>query len=605
MSLNQAVWIIMGANIGTTITGQLIALDVGALAPLIAFIGVVLVVFVKNKKLQHIGGIVAGVGVIFIGMGMMSDAMLPLRDEPEFIQLMTSFKNPLLGVMAGALFTAVIQSSSATTVMVVGFVNSGMLSLQQAVWIIMGANIGTTITGQLIALDVGAIAPLLAFAGVAVITFSKKATVQHYGQIVAGLGILFLGMEMMSSSMSPLRDSEAFINLMTQFGNPLIGILVGAVFTAIIQSSSASVGILQTLAIGGLIDLPNAVFVLFGQNIGTCITAVLASVGTNRNAKRTTAIHLMFNVVGTVIFVVLCMVTPFVDWMIATNPANPAAQIANVHTIFNIATTVILFPFGPMLVNIAKKILPDTQVKHVVDADQWFEGLMASKHHLGVSTIAISQIHEEIRDMLSAASKNVDASFLAVEQGPGEDGIGEIENREEEIDLANVRLSKKISRVLVLDQTPKDIETLNKMYSILGNIERIGDHAMNLAEYAQTILEKDLSFSEYAQSEFSVMADSCSKGMKLLEQAAAGEKKFELAKVQEIEQKIDDITRKFRQNQIDGMRAGSCNVEASILYSEMLTDYERIGDHMLNIAEAYDVINKNDEGISDTQPANA
>lgn len=197
---------------GTTITGQLIALDVGALAPLIAFIGVVLVVFVKNKKLQHIGGIVAGVGVIFIGMGMMSDAMLPLRDEPEFIQLMTSFKNPLLGVMAGALFTAVIQSSA------------------------------------------------------------------------------------------------------------------------------ASIGILQALAVSGVIGLHSAVFVLFGQNIGTCITAVLASVGTNRNAKRTTAIHLMFNVVGTVIFVVLCMVTPFVDWMIATNLANPAAQIANVHTIFNIAT---------------------------------------------------------------------------------------------------------------------------------------------------------------------------------------------------------------------------------------------------------------------------
>ena len=479
------------------------------------------------------------------------------------------------------------------------------MSLNQAVWIIMGANIGTTITGQLIALDVGALAPLIAFIGVVLVVFVKNKKLQHIGGIVAGVGVIFIGMGMMSDAMLPLRDEPEFIQLMTSFKNPLLGVMAGALFTAVIQSSAASIGILQALAVSGVIGLHSAVFVLFGQNIGTCITAVLASVGTNRNAKRTTAIHLMFNVVGTVIFVVLCMVTPFVDWMIATNPANPAAQIANVHTIFNIATTVILFPFGPMLVNIAKKILPDTQVKHVMDADQWFEGLMASKHHLGVSTIAISQIHEEIRDMQSAASKNVDASFLAVEQGPGEDGIGEIENREEEIDLANVRLSKKISRVLVLDQTPKDIETLNKMYSILGNIERIGDHAMNLAEYAQTILEKDLSFSEYAQSEFSVMADSCSKGMKLLEQAAAGEKKFELAKVQEIEQKIDDITRKFRQNQIDRMRAGSCNVEASILYSEMLTDYERIGDHMLNIAEAYDVINKNDEGISDTQPANA
>lgn len=550
-------------------------------------------------------GLLGGLALFLYGMQMMSNNLEAAAGNKmkQILEKLTT--NRFMGILVGAGITALIQSSSATTVMTVGFVNSGLMSLKQAVWIIMGANIGTTITGQLIALDVGALAPLIAFIGVVLVVFVKNKKLQHIGGIVAGVGVIFIGMGMMSDAMLPLRDEPEFIQLMTSFKNPLLGVMAGALFTAVIQSSAASIGILQALAVSGVIGLHSAVFVLFGQNIGTCITAVLASVGTNRNAKRTTAIHLMFNVVGTVIFVVLCMVTPFVDWMIATNPANPAAQIANVHTIFNIATTVILFPFGPMLVNIAKKILPDTQVKHVMDADQWFEGLMASKHHLGVSTIAISQIHEEIRDMLSAASKNVDASFLAVEQGPGEDGIGEIENREEEIDLANVRLSKKISRVLVLDQTPKDIETLNKMYSILGNIERIGDHAMNLAEYAQTILEKDLSFSEYAQSEFSVMADSCSKGMKLLEQAAAGEKKFELAKVQEIEQKIDDITRKFRQNQIDRMRAGSCNVEASILYSEMLTDYERIGDHMLNIAEAYDVINKNDEGISDTQPANA
>ena len=550
-------------------------------------------------------GLLGGLALFLYGMQMMSNNLEAAAGNKmkQILEKLTT--NRFMGILVGAGITALIQSSSATTVMTVGFVNSGLMSLNQAVWIIMGANIGTTITGQLIALDVGALAPLIAFIGVVLVVFVKNKKLQHIGGIVAGVGVIFIGMGMMSDAMLPLRDEPEFIQLMTSFKNPLLGVMAGALFTAVIQSSAASIGILQALAVSGVIGLHSAVFVLFGQNIGTCITAVLASVGTNRNAKRTTAIHLMFNVVGTVIFVVLCMVTPFVDWMIATNPANPAAQIANVHTIFNIATTVILFPFGPMLVNIAKKILPDTQVKHVMDADQWFEGLMASKHHLGVSTIAISQIHEEIRDMLSAASKNVDASFLAVEQGPGEDGIGEIENREEEIDLANVRLSKKISRVLVLDQTPKDIETLNKMYSILGNIERIGDHAMNLAEYAQTILEKDLSFSEYAQSEFSVMADSCSKGMKLLEQAAAREKKFELAKVQEIEQKIDDITRKFRQNQIDRMRAGSCNVEASILYSEMLTDYERIGDHMLNIAEAYDVINKNDEGISDTQPANA
>ena len=540
-------------------------------------------------------GLLGGLALFLYGMQMMSNNLEAAAGNKmkQILEKLTT--NRFMGILVGAGITALIQSSSATTVMTVGFVNSGLMSLNQAVWIIMGANIGTTITGQLIALDVGALAPLIAFIGVVLVVFVKNKKLQHIGGIVAGVGVIFIGMGMMSDAMLPLRDEPEFIQLMTSFKNPLLGVMAGALFTAVIQSSAASIGILQALAVSGVIGLHSAVFVLFGQNIGTCITAVLASVGTNRNAKRTTAIHLMFNVVGTVIFVVLCMVTPFVDWMIATNPANPAAQIANVHTIFNIATTVILFPFGPMLVNIAKQILPDTQVKHVMDADQWFEGLMASKHHLGVSTIAISQIHEEIRDMLAIAASNVSDSFKAMEQGPGENGIQEIADREEEIDLSNVRLSKKISKVLVLDQTPQDIEALNKMYSILGNIERIGDHAMNLAEYAQTIQEKNLNFSDYAKNEFKVMDESCALGMELLRKAAAGDSDFTLEKIQAIEQKIDDITDNFRQNQIDRMREGHCNVESSILYSEMLTDYERIGDHMLNIGEAYDAIQWNSD----------
>lgn len=540
-------------------------------------------------------GLLGGLALFLYGMQMMSNNLEAAAGNKmkQILEKLTT--NRFMGILVGAGITALIQSSSATTVMTVGFVNSGLMSLNQAVWIIMGANIGTTITGQLIALDVGALAPLIAFIGVVLVVFVKNKKLQHIGGIVAGVGVIFIGMGMMSDAMLPLRDEPEFIQLMTSFKNPLLGVMAGALFTAVIQSSAASIGILQALAVSGVIGLHSAVFVLFGQNIGTCITAVLASVGTNRNAKRTTAIHLMFNVVGTVIFVVLCMVTPFVDWMITTNTANPAAQIANVHTIFNIATTVILFPFGPMLVNIAKKILPDTQVKHVMDADQWFEGLMASKHHLGVSTIAISQIHEEIRDMLAIAASNVSDSFKAMEQGPGENGIQEIADREEEIDLSNVRLSKKISKVLVLDQTPQDIEALNKMYSILGNIERIGDHAMNLAEYAQTIQEKNLNFSDYAKNEFKVMDESCALGMELLRKAAAGDSDFTLEKIQAIEQKIDDITDNFRQNQIDRMREGHCNVESSILYSEMLTDYERIGDHMLNIGEAYDAIQWNSD----------
>lgn len=533
--------------------------------------------------------LLGGLGLFLYGMQMMSTNLEAVAGNrmKQILERLTA--NRFLGVLVGAGITALIQSSSATTVMTVGFVNSGLMSLSQAVWIIMGANIGTTITGQLIALDIGVLAPLIAFVGIVLLIFVKNKKVQHIGGIVAGIGVLFIGMGMMSDAMVPLRDSQTFIDLVTKFSNPLLGIMVGAVFTAIIQSSSASVGILQALAMGGVINLHSAVFVLFGQNIGTCITALLASIGTSRNAKRATMIHFMFNVIGTVIFVTLCILTPFTDFVIGLTPDNPVAQIANVHTIFNVTTTVILLPFGAMLERFATMMLPDKAVP-LKDADRWFEDLMASKHHLGVSTIAISQIHEEMIAMLDTAAANVSESFKAVRKGTGGEGIEAIADREEEIDLSNVRLSKKISKVLVLDQTPKDIDTLNRMYTILGNIERIGDHAMNLAEYAETIEEKKMSFSDYAKKEFATMEASCKEGMDYLHKAAVGDPDFHLSMVAEVEQRIDDITLKFRQNQIDRMRAGNCNVESSILYSEMLTDYERIGDHMLNIAQAYEVI---------------
>ena len=534
-------------------------------------------------------GLLGGLALFLYGMQMMSSNLEAVAGNrmKQILERLTA--NRFLGVLVGAGITAIIQSSSATTVMVVGFVNSGLMTLNQAIWIIMGANIGTTITGQLIALDIGALAPLIAFVGVVPIVFFKNKKAQHIGGIIAGIGVLFIGMGMMSDSMMPLRESEVFVQFMTQFSNPFLGILAGAVFTAIIQSSSASVGILQALAKSGVVTLDSAVYVLFGQNIGTCITAVLACIRTGRNAKRTTIIHLSFNVIGTIVFVTICSFLPFTKWMTELAPGDPVAQIANVHTIFNITTTILLLPFGTQLAKLATRILPDGKAP-AKDADQWFEDLMASKHHLGVSTIAISQIHEEIREMLAETDTNVRESFKTLEEGVDEDGIEPISQREEEIDLANVRLSKKISKILVLDQTPKDVTTLNQMYTILGNVERIGDHAMNLAEYAVSIHEKGLEFSDYAAQEIRSMEAACKKAMELIGKAAAGSADFSLEQASALEQEIDDITERFRKNQIERMRKGNCNVEASILYSEMLTDFERIGDHMLNIAQAYDAI---------------
>ena len=303
-------------------------------------------------------GLLGGLALFLYGMQMMSSGLEAAAGNRMKSILEKLTANRFMGVLVGAVITAVVQSSSATTVMVVGFVNAGMMTLNQAVWIIMGANVGTTITGLLIALDVGAMAPLVAFIGVVLVVFIKNTKVQNIGQILAGLGVLFIGMDMMSGAMSPLRESQFFIDLMSNFSNPVLGILFGAAFTAIIQSSSAAVGILQTLSSTGVLPLTSAAFVLFGTNIGTCITALLASIGTNRNARRTTVIHLLFNVIGTVLFTFLILFFP-VTALIESMVVGPKAQIATMHTTFNIVTTILLLPLGNYLAKLAIKILPE------------------------------------------------------------------------------------------------------------------------------------------------------------------------------------------------------------------------------------------------------
>lgn len=528
--------------------------------------------------------LLGGLALFLYGMQMMSSNLEAAAGNrmKRILERLTA--NRIMGVCVGAGITAIIQSSSATTVMVVGFVNSGLMTLNQAVWIIMGANIGTTITGQMIALDIGVLAPIIAFVGVSMVIFVKNKKIQYAGGIIAGLGVLFIGMGMMSDAMMPLRDSESFVNLMTKFSNPLLGILAGAGFTAIIQSSSASVGILQALAMGGLLDLHSAVFVLFGQNIGTCITAVLAAIGTNRNAKRTTLIHLMFNVIGTCIFVAICIVTPFTDWMISLAPSNPAAQIANVHTTFNIVTTLLLLPFGLYLAKAAEKLMPDKQEKRV-EEEQWFEDLLKSGHILGISAIAMKQMQEEVGKMMKMAAVNVEEGFKAIETGNTAQ-LEEIRRREDDIDLYNVKLSRRISKILTVEQSPKDTDAFYQMFSIIGNVERIGDHAANLADYAEMMTEKNIMLSEAARKETGEMREICLKAMRLLENSEDMTVGSLLKYVSRLEQETDDTTVKYRQNHMERMRAGICDIETSILYSEVLTDYERIGDHILNVAEA-------------------
>lgn len=536
----------------------------------------------------YVMGLLGGLALFLYGMQMMSTGLEVAAGNKMRVILEKLTANRFVGVLVGAVITAIIQSSSATTVMVVGFVNSGMMTLNQAIWIIMGANIGTTITGQLIALDVSEIAPLVAFLGVVAIVFLKNEKVKHVGEILAGIGVLFIGMDMMGSAMKPLADSESFVSILTKFENPLIGIVAGAIFTALIQSSSASVGILQTLAGSGVIGLQGAAFVLFGQNIGTCITAFLASVGTSRNAKRTTLIHIMFNVFGTVVFTILCLATPIILMVEGWTPGNASAQIANMHTMFNVVTTLLLLPVGTLLGKLATAILKDKReesegmrVKYLLDIKH------INTEKLGASVICMEGIKKELIRMMDMTKDNVSEAFDAVIERNKEKYVL-VEQQEEYVDFLNKEISKYITSTVSHETTKAGSQIFNSLFSITSNIERISDHAINIAGYSKMITDKSIVFSEDANSELIEMQVVCMKLFTTLlkkpEDVVVWHEKIAC-----MEQKIDDMTVQFRDNMYARIRSGKCSDEGSILFSEILTDFERIGDHALNIAN--DILN--------------
>ena len=533
-------------------------------------------------------GLFGGLALFLHGMQMMSSGLEAAAGNRMKTVLERLTSNRFMGILVGALITAAVQSSSATTVMVVGFVNASIMNLNQAVWLIMGANVGKTTTGLLIALDVGALAPLVAFAGVFMMVFLKKPNLQHIGQLLAGLGILFIGMDMMSASMEPLREVPAFVNMMATLSNPLLGIAFGALFTALIQSSAASVGILQTLAAAGVVEFSGAVYVLFGQNIGTCITAVMASFGTSRDAKRATCVHLLFNVIGTVIFTVVVMIFPLTGLIEKTVP-GPMAQIAIMHVIFNLATTILLLPFGDYLARLAARILPDLpETGQERDKGMRLAYLTpvtagGKDGGLGVSVIVVDQLRNELRRMLEMARQNVDTSFKAVldkDVVP----LERVEKREQYIDFLNKEISRYISRLIAIETNERGSKVVSSLFAISGNIERIGDHADNLAGYTKMLVREDISFSQFARNEVRQMRDISIRAVSALLSGDAGQQSW-LEQVSQLEQTIDDMTDRFRREQLLRMRNGTCSDEACILYSELLTDFERIGDHVLNIAQ--------------------
>lgn len=544
-------------------------------------------------EIKDIGVLLGGLALFLYGMNRMSDGLEAVAGSKMKKILGKLTANRFLGVLVGAGITAVIQSSSATTVMVVGFVNSGMLTLRQAVWIIMGANIGTTITGQLIALDIGAIAPFIAFLGVLAVVFVKTPKIRYTGEILVGLGILFIGMNMMGDAMMPFRESPAFVSLMTTFSNPFFGIMAGMIFTAIIQSSSASVGILQALAGTGAISFSSSVFVLFGQNIGTCITALLASIGTSRNAKRTTVIHLSFNIIGTILFTTVCILTPLADFIGSFTPTNPSAQIANMHTLFNVVTTLLLLPFGNALASMSERILPGKDEEKEENCLLYIQSNTASAGQIGTTAIHTEQIRQEVERMFELAMDNVQMAFQAFEKVDCS-LVEKVERTEETVDFLNHEIAKYISDCMVHETTEQGSNLFSAYYKVTGDIERISDHAMNIAGYCERLRENKKKFSDKEKQEIETMRAVCNQ---MFEQISSRTlpvaEKLETAAA--LEQRTDEMTEKYRNKMLNRIRKGKTTEEASILYSEMLTDFERIGDHARNIMEHFAGMNPEKE----------
>lgn len=525
-----------------------------------------------------------GLALFLYGMHMMSSGLEAAAGDrmKQMLEKLTS--NTIMGVVIGTVITALIQSSSATTVMLVGFVNSGIMDLSQTVGIIMGANIGATMNGVLLAVGIGDIAPAFAFIGVCLIQFTKDEKKNHIGEIIAGLGILFIGMNMMSSSMSALRNSPTFIGFLSSCSNPILAILVGTVFTALIQSSSASVGILQALAVSGVVDLHTGIYLMFGFTIGTCITAAIASIGTTANAKRTTVIHFLFNVIGTVIFVIFCQTMPVVDWIIRLTPNSPASQVANAHVIFKVVTTLILLPFSKQLVKLSVILIKDK--KEDKRPTLMERAKLTAGYSMGTSAIIIRNIRDEINYMYDIAKKNVELSYDAVINNSSEN-MKVIRENEDHLDELNASISEYISNVLSIPMSRQDSDIITGYFRIVGNIERIGDHADNFAGYSRFFISRGLTMSDAAVDEVRHMKSLTVDTMEFLEGDRREDAGTMLINVSRGEQDIDDMTDEYRNRQMDRMRNGVCTAEVSVIYSEMLTDFERIGDHLLNIAEDF------------------
>ncbi len=526
-------------------------------------------------------GIMGGLGLFLYGMNLMGDGLQKSAGSKlkRIIELLTS--NVIMGVLVGMVVTMIIQSSSATTVMVVGFVNAGIMSLPQAIGVIMGANIGTTITAQLVSLDVDFLAPVALGIGIVIYMFAKKPKYKHIAEILIGFGILFTGMDFMKDAVKPLAEYKGFTDMLLSFGHhPLLGVLMGFAITAIVQSSSASMGMLIALASQGLIPVTAALPILYGENIGTCVTSLISSIGATRNARRAAIMHFTFNVIGSIIFM-LILSKPIVAIVTAIDPTDAARQIANAHTLFNVINVIILLPFNKLIVKLAMKLVPESKNEQDDDAKvvKYIDDRM-----IETPSIALANIVKETLRMGEKSKESLNAAM---------DGVIDKSKEKVELTFKREKLINELQKLILnyllklskasLDEDSR--ETVDALFNTVNDIERIGDHAENIAELAKEIEDSDIELSDVGIVELKDMYNKViSTYTYALEAMRTAD--VELAcKVIKMEEQVDIMEKSCRANHMNRLNSNSCSIESGVIYLDIISNLERVSDHAVNIAQ--------------------
>lgn len=531
--------------------------------------------------------LLAGSGVFMAGMNMLSSNLEKIAGNKMKSLLGKISNNRFAGVGIGASVTAIIQSSAATTVMAIGFVNAGVMTLMQATAIIMGANIGTTVTGLLVSLssfDISLYFSVFTFIGI-MMMFIKNDKVKIIGGILAGLGLLFVGLDLMSNAFNDPAIKEFFIKIFTSINFPLLLILCGIVFTALLQSSSAATGLVIVMVGNGAIDVSSALFIILGSNIGTCVTAIIASIGTTTNAKRTAFIHLAFNVIGTIIFTIFIWIfTPYiVSFLDAIFPNNGEMQIALFHIIFNVTTTLLLLPFIKWLVRLAELVIREKK-KESAPA---FTLKYVDDRLLTTPPIALMQVKKEVEYMASLANENLERSFdvIFLKDKTKIDKVYEVE---EHINFMNNALTKYLIKLSSLVNSDEE-KIIGSYFHVLNDIERIGDHAENFMEVGIKLIENNLSFSKEGEEEVKTMY---SKVLAMYDLAIEGfddVKKNHLKELDKYEQQLDDMKDDLSSSHFDRLADGKCSIEMGDMFYSIISGLERVGDHLVNVG--YSIFN--------------